>query len=489
MSICHNHKSLLLVIFIPSLVFGNDILRPIVAVERTARNVTVISIDHQTHVDYGLSYPLTYEFSIPIGSQGSNSYCKFQSGQDWSLIEEKTSDDFFNGIEAVRFDHANNIAYVSIGFSEYSDSIFFKITDDQGHALDAQYVQTSEYYDGREAVVTATADDWADWCHEKFIQTCQIFRNHNVWLSTAIVTSGVGEGTWVDIQTQIDSGYIEPVSHSRTHPYAPYTDLEGEVLGSKQDLIDNLVLPQHNRSGDNEYIYAWVAPYGEYDDDIDSMVSVAQYLVSRMYHGDEHVFSDWDQESFKYDPVGVSTEFGPLWLGTTDTIELNNSFDQVLEDGGIYHVMCHPNILEWDQEYPWVHLEHISNRRNVWYVGFGHLYAYHFLQSAYPSLNLEVVAQDHIIPESITLHQNYPNPFNSRTKIRIDVEDDIISSYITDLKGVIVKQIINDKVVSGAHVIEWDGKNELGLSVSAGIYFVSLRSKDAVQTRKMILLK
>ena len=125
----------------------------------------------------------------------------------------------------------------------------------------------------------------------------------------------------------------------------------------------------------------------------------------------------------------------------------------------------------------------------MWYVGFGHLYAYHFLQSAYPSLNLEVVAQDHIIPGSITLHQNYPNPFNSRTKIRIDVEDDIISSYITDLKGVIVKQIINDKVVSGAHVIEWDGKNELGLSVSAGIYFVSLRSKDAVQTRKMILLK
>lgn len=54
----------------------------------------------------------------------------------------------------------------------------------------------------------------------------------------------------------------------------PYGDIEGEVMGSKQDIIDNLELPIHSRYGENEYVYAWVAPYGEYDDEIDSMISV-----------------------------------------------------------------------------------------------------------------------------------------------------------------------------------------------------------------------
>ena len=111
-----------------------------------------------------------------------------------------------------------------------------------------------KYYDNRHATVTITADDWADYCHEKFIQACQNFRSYNLWYSVAIIT-GWTSG-WDDIQNQLDLGLVEPVAHSRTHPYVPYDDVEGEVLGSKQDIIDNLNLLNHNRSGVNEYIYS-----------------------------------------------------------------------------------------------------------------------------------------------------------------------------------------------------------------------------------------
>ncbi|GAI74810.1 unnamed protein product, partial [marine sediment metagenome] len=38
-----------------------------------------------------------------------------------------------------------------------------------------------------------------------------------------------------------DAGYIEVVSHSRTHPRnVPYDDYDSEIGGSKQDIIDNL---------------------------------------------------------------------------------------------------------------------------------------------------------------------------------------------------------------------------------------------------------
>ena len=51
---------------------------------------------------------------------------------------------------------------------------------------------------------------------------------------------------------------------------------------SKIMKLDNLNLLNHNRSGVNEYIYAWVAPFGEYDDSIDIMTSNGKYLVSRL---------------------------------------------------------------------------------------------------------------------------------------------------------------------------------------------------------------
>ena len=89
-------------------------------------NQTMVITDSLAHIDYGLTYPVTYEFGIPQGSENLNVYRKYNASQDWFLIDEKTSNDFFNGIEAVRFDYDGNIAYVSVGFSILSDTIYIK---------------------------------------------------------------------------------------------------------------------------------------------------------------------------------------------------------------------------------------------------------------------------------------------------------------------------------------------------------------------------
>ena len=169
-------------------VSGSDINSPILTINSGDRNETNISVDTQTHIDYGLAYPVTYEFIIPPDSDNLLSYRRFQSTQDWSQMVEKTAEDFFNGIEAVRFDYDDNMAYISIGFSEFSDSIFIKITDNDGNIIDATYSTMSQYYDNRDAAVTSTADDWAYWNNDEFVQTCENFRSFNLWLSCAIVT-------------------------------------------------------------------------------------------------------------------------------------------------------------------------------------------------------------------------------------------------------------------------------------------------------------
>ena len=59
-----------------------------------------------------MAYPVTYEFTIPAESSDLQSYRRFQETQNWSQMVEKTTEDFFNGIEVVRFDYDADVAYV-----------------------------------------------------------------------------------------------------------------------------------------------------------------------------------------------------------------------------------------------------------------------------------------------------------------------------------------------------------------------------------------
>ena len=484
-------KIFLSLLIINSFLLGQE-NTSILTINIDAQNEVIVSVDSQIHIDYGLSYPITYEFDIPQGLENLNAYRKYRSSQDWNLIDEKTDDDFFNGIEAVRFDYNENIAYISVGFSIISDSIFIRIVNSANENINASYMRMSEYYDNREAVVTVTADDWADYSNAKFIQACQNFRSYNLWYSVAIITGWISnQNTWDDIQAQLDDGLIEVVAHSRTHPYAPYNDLEGEVAGSKQDIINNLNLLNHNRSGINEYVYAWVAPFGDYDAAIDSATSNAKYLVSRLFYYNENYFSNWNNDLYKFDPVGATIEVGSSdYWGSTNINELNTAFDNVVDSNGVYHLVTHPNILEWDEDFTWVHLEHISNRKDIWYVGFGHLYLYRFVQSAFHENILASYNDTESLLKTFMLYPNYPNPFNPTTTIRYNLlQSSLVNITIYDMMGRKIKTLINQSQDAGQRSIVWKATNDFGHPVSTGIYLYQIHAGDNIQTKKMIFLK
>ncbi|MFL3013167.1 MAG: T9SS type A sorting domain-containing protein [Candidatus Neomarinimicrobiota bacterium] len=450
----------------------------------------VIIANSQAHIDYGLSYPVTYEFSIPQNSQNLYAYRKYKNSQDWNLIDEKSKDDFFNGIEAVRFDYEEYKAYVSVGFSVVSDTIYIKIENNTDQNVNATYIRMCEYYDNRKAVVTITGDDWADWNNDNFIQSCQNFRSFNLWYSVAVITNSY-QSNWDDIQTQLDLGLIEVVSHSRTHPYVPYNNIESEVIGSKLDIIENLNLLNHNRSGDNEYVYAWVAPYGEYSSQIDTMASNANYLISRLFYWNDNYYSDWNNDLNKFNPVGASIELGnSSYWGSYDINDLNSTFQSVIDENGIYHLTTHPNILQWDENFTWEHLEYISNRKDIWYVGFGHLYLYRFISSSDQVVNLNITENIYPKISNIKLHQNYPNPFNPTTSLRYDLSNDgFVNITIYDMMGGIVKTLVNGSQTAGYKFIKWNANNDNNEPVSAGIYLCTISAGELRQTKKMILLK
>jgi len=52
-----------------------------------------------------------------------------------------------------------------------------------------------------------------------------------------------------------------------------------------------------------------------------------------------------------------------------------------------------------------------------------------------------------------------------------------------------VKTLVHGFEVAGFKAVQWQGRNDFGQLVGAGVYICQIRTRDFVQTRKMILLK
>ncbi|MBI90204.1 MAG: hypothetical protein CMG60_08970, partial [Candidatus Marinimicrobia bacterium] len=103
----------------------------------------------------------------------------------------------------------------------------------------------------------------------------------------------------------------------------------------------------------------------------------------------------------------------------------------------------------------------------------------------------ELGLTDNTLPRSFALHQNYPNPFNPITTIRFELpEVSNVSIKVHDVLGNEVYRNILSQKEAGIHSVKWNAKNSNGESVSAGVYFYSLRAGESfLKTKKMILLK
>jgi hypothetical protein len=85
---------------------------------------------------------------------------------------------------------------------------------------------------------------------------------------------------------------------------------------------------------------------------------------------------------------------------------------------------------------------------------------------------------------------NYPNPFNPETTIHFELPaSQEVELAIYNIKGQIVRTLLNDHLTAGSHHIVWNGRDDRGNSLSSGIYFYSLKSAQKTKTNKMLLLK
>ena len=94
------------------------------------------------------------------------------------------------------------------------------------------------------------------------------------------------------------------------------------------------------------------------------------------------------------------------------------------------------------------------------------------------------------LPMTTKLYQNYPNPFNPSTVIRFDnAFENFTSMRIFNSNGQLVRELMNRKLKPGSYSVNWDGKDNSGVTLSSGIYYCTVISGDYTKTFKMMLFK
>lgn len=114
-----------------------------------------------------------------------------------------------------------------------------------------------------------------------------------------------------------------------------------------------------------------------------------------------------------------------------------------------------------------------------WYVDDVHL-------ESEPTSTSDLIS----IPVVLTMDQNFPNPFNPNTSISFSLpKTQAVKLNVYNLKGQLVKKLLDADLPAGKTMISWDGTDDNGNTVSSGIYSYRLQSGGEHITRKMMLMK
>ena len=90
------------------------------------------------------------------------------------------------------------------------------------------------------------------------------------------------------------------------------------------------------------------------------------------------------------------------------------------------------------------------------------------------------------------LDPNFPNPFNSTTQIRYRLQRaGRVHLSVFNESGQVMRTLVDEYQMRGTYIVDWDGRNEAGASVSSGVYLYRLEMQQGglLAARTMTLIK
>jgi hypothetical protein len=279
-----------------SVLLSLSIVETVGGMSRAANPQFQITIPREAWQKFGFRHPTTYVFACDAAGAAKEVQVKRRDadGDTWSALDIKTPEDFFNGVEGVRFDAQNGRAYVSVGFHT-TPAIQLEFLGTSR----AEFVEVARYYDGRQAAYTLSIDNWgcksvahpgapwkgpADDASDNYQAALHVCRRFHLPVSIAINTGlEGGESLWQTMQTELDRRDLswEPSVHAETHPcsaaaYAVH-GYRREILGCRDEILQRL-----RKIPFGQHIFEHILTCGYVDDSI-LQTDADQFLFVRGY--------------------------------------------------------------------------------------------------------------------------------------------------------------------------------------------------------------
>ena len=102
---------------------------------------------------------------------------------------------------------------------------------------------------------------------------------------------------------------------------------------------------------------------------------------------------------------------------------------------------------------------------------------------------LTAVEAESSIPMTFQLFQNYPNPFNPSTIIPYQLDQTgHVSLVVHNMLGQPIRALVDRVQSAGLHTALWNGYDDQGNGVAAGLYVIRMETARYAQSKKAILL-
>lgn len=91
---------------------------------------------------------------------------------------------------------------------------------------------------------------------------------------------------------------------------------------------------------------------------------------------------------------------------------------------------------------------------------------------------------------AVRLYQNHPNPFNPRTMIPFSVSRPThVTLAIFEKNGRFVRTLVDRDLDPGRYRATWDGRDQNGDAVRAGVYYYRLRASRTFNEGRAIVVR
>jgi hypothetical protein len=94
------------------------------------------------------------------------------------------------------------------------------------------------------------------------------------------------------------------------------------------------------------------------------------------------------------------------------------------------------------------------------------------------------------MPVTYSLASNFPNPVHGQTTVRYALpRAGRVSITVYNVMGQKVKTLVDGTMSAGHHSVNWNGRNEGGQAVAAGVYMYKMQAEGFTSARKLVVIR